>query len=393
MGSKFSRSSGSNPTPPPTTAAAPDVSAADLGSYLAAVQFDPDLRVFDANLHDRTSRVINSLAGDVGGGRSLSVDALREVTGSLIDVNREVVRVILECKKDIWNNKDLLSLVNDYFEYSTQTLDFFTDLDRCLKRASDRLLILRVALLHYEDETRNLSTGDNGAGTGGDKGASYAKTIQELRNFKEAGDPFTEEFFSLFGSVYSQQVNMFEKLREKKQKLDKKLKRVKVYRKVSNFIFAATFIGVIICSAVAAAVVAPHLVAALAASAASAPLATVGKWFDNLWKKYENDLKGQRDLIGAMNVGTYIVVEDLLTIRALVDRLEIDIESLLTAAEMPLKDEDAVTVVIEEEIKKKVDVFTEKINQLMKNADRYRQDVVKARTVILHKIIKYPSAG
>ncbi|GAB2282517.1 hypothetical protein Dimus_017058 [Dionaea muscipula] len=395
MGSNSSRSAASNSAPTPTPPAPPpppppppptfaDVSSSDLSSYLAAVQFDQDLRDFDSALHGRTSRVINSLADG-----SLSVGTLSEVTGSLIDVNQEVVRVILECKKDIWDNKDLLSLVNEYFEYSIQTLDFFAALDRCLKRASDRQLILRVALLQYEEETRGLSTEGNAGG--GDKSSWYAKTLQELRNFKEAGDPFTEEFFSLFSTVYRQQVQMFEKLNVKKRRFDKKLKRVRVYRKVSNFIFAATFIGVIICSAVAAAISAPHLLLALAASVASAPLLpTVGTWFDRLWKKYEDDLKGQRDLIGAMHIGTYIAVKDLDGIRVLVDRLEVYIESLLSNADLALNHGDAVGLVIEE-IKKKVDVYTEEMEELMNHAEKYSRDVRKARTVILQKIIKYPA--
>ncbi|GAB2255312.1 hypothetical protein Droror1_Dr00009090 [Drosera rotundifolia] len=396
MGSKASRSSSSSssgsstsnnnlpssipqpPPPPPPTLA--DVSSKDLTSYLSAVQFDQDLRLFDSTLHDRTSRIITSLADGAVNTRSIPVSTLADATGSLIDSNREVVRIILRCKEDIWDNKDVLDLVNDYFDYSIQTLDFFAALDRCLKKAADRQLILRVALLHFEEESK----------ADGDVSPRYARTIEELRNFKDAGDPFTEEFFALFRSVYDQQMRMFEKLTDKKNKLDKKLKRVRVYRKVSNFIFIAAFVGVIICSAVAAAIAAPHLVAALAASAASAPLATVGTWLDKLWKKYEDDLKGQRDLIGVMHVGTCVSISDLDSISRLVDRLEVRIESLLQNVDLVYKHEDAVTLVIEE-IKKKVDVFNEEIEQLIKHAEKYRLDVSRARTVILNKIIRYPT--
>jgi uncharacterized protein DUF677 len=55
----------------------------------------------------------------------LSLGSLRQVVVCLIDMNQEVARVILECKKGIWNNQDSFGLVQDYFEYSVQSLDFF----------------------------------------------------------------------------------------------------------------------------------------------------------------------------------------------------------------------------------------------------------------------------
>ncbi|KAK2987937.1 hypothetical protein RJ640_003415 [Escallonia rubra] len=40
----------------------------------------------------------------------------------------------------------------------------------------------------------------------------YTRTLEELRNFKAAGDPFTEDFFQIFQFVYMQQMLMLEKL-------------------------------------------------------------------------------------------------------------------------------------------------------------------------------------
>lgn len=362
----------------------------NLSSYVQACQLDPDVQVFDSHLHERTFHVINSLAGDGDEGfevRSLSLDSLRQVAGCLIDMNQEVVKVILECKKDIWNNQDLFALVQDYFEYSIHTLDFFTALDKCLKRAREKQLIIQVALLQFEQEFRNNGrmNGDVGAGMTD----RYGNVLQELRNFKEAGDPFTEEFFSMFQSVYKQQVQMFEKLQLRKQKLDKKLRQVKAYRKVSNMIFAAAFIAVIICSVVAAAISAPPVVSALAA-AASAPMGGIGRWMNSLWKKYENELKTQRELISSMEVGTYITIKDLDNIRVLVDKLEIHVDSLLEHAEFALTEEGAVTVVIEE-IKKKQTEFMEAIDELGEHGNKYSRDIRRARTVILQRIIKHPT--
>ncbi|WVZ04175.1 hypothetical protein V8G54_024981 [Vigna mungo] len=239
-------------------------------------------------------------------------------------MNQEVVKVILDCKKDIWKSQELL-----------QTLDFCTALEKCLKRSRDSQLLILVALQQFE------------------------------------------EFFQIFQSVYKHQVLMFEKLQLRKNKLDKKLKYIKSWRKVSSMIFVATFAAVLICSVVAAAIAAPPVAAAIAA-ATSIPIGSMGKWMDSLWKNYENALKGQKEVISSMQAGTYVAIKDLDSIRVLIDRLEIEIESLLRNVDFAIE-EGAVKVAIEE-IKKKLGV----------QADMCSRDIRRARTVVLQRIIKHP---
>ncbi|THU55809.1 hypothetical protein C4D60_Mb11t10520 [Musa balbisiana] len=289
---------------------------AELSSYSAACRLDPELQTFDTTLQQRTSRAISTLALGVEV-RSLSLDSLREITSCLLEMNQEVVKVILACKRDIWKSPELFDLVEDYFENSLQTLDFCTALERCLKRARDSQLIIHVALQRFaegEDETEAEK----------DCNKKYSRTLDELRLFKTAGDPFTEEFFQVFQSVYRQQLLMLEKLQLRKNKLDKKLKSIKAWRKVSSIIFAATLAAVLICSVVAAAVSAPPVAAALAA-AASIPIGSMGKWIDSLLKDYGNAVQGQKEVVGSMQVGTFIVIKDLDSIRVSVDKLEIEI--------------------------------------------------------------------
>ncbi|KAH6811869.1 transmembrane protein [Perilla frutescens var. frutescens] len=346
--------------------------SSELNSYEAACKVDADLQTFDTTLQTRTNNVINSLAAGVEV-RSLSFDSLREVTECLLDMNQEVVKVILDCKKDIWKNQELFDLVEEYFENSLKTLDFCAALEKCLKRARDRQLLIMLALHQFEEEEEEDDRHDD--------------EDNQLKNFKEAGDPFTEDFFQMFQSVYQQQLQMLEKLQSKKNKLDKKLKYIQAWRKVSSIIFAATFAAVLICSVVAAAMAAPPVAAALAA-ATSIPLGSMGKWIDSLMKDYENALKGQKEMVNCMNVGTFITIKDLDSIRVLIDRLEIEIESLLAAAEFAIS-EDAVKVGIEE-IKKKLVVFMNNIEELGVQADNCSRDIRKARTVILQRIIKPP---
>ncbi|XP_020587054.1 UPF0496 protein 1-like [Phalaenopsis equestris] len=372
MGCQLSKGSES-PIPRASAAAAIDEKklhyTADLSSYEAACQRDPDLQSFDTNLHLKMNRALSTLADGVEV-HSLSFDALKEVTGCLLQMNQEVVKIILDCKKDIWKTPELFQLVEDYFDNSLQTLDFCTALERCLKRARDSQLIIQVALQQFEEEPH------------------YEKALELLSEFKAAGNPFTEEFFREFQAVYTQQLLMLEKLQLRKRKLDKKLKSVKAWRKVSFIIFAATFASVVICSVVAAAVAAPPVAAALAA-VSSIPLGSMGKWFDSLMKKYEDALRGQKGVISSMQAGTFVAIKDLDNIRVLVDSLEIQISSLLQFAEFASKDEEAFKVGVQE-IKKKLGDFMKSIEDLSEQADRCSRDIRKARTVVLQRIIRYP---
>lgn len=347
----------------------------ELSSYEAACRVDTDLQTFDTTLQARTHQVINTLAVGVEV-RALSFDSLKEVTECLLEMNQEVVKVILECKKDIWKSQELFELVEEYFESSLQTLDFCTALEKCLKRARDSQLLILVALQQFEEE--------NEMGTG----HRYVRTLEELKNFKAAGDPFTEEFFQIFQSVYKQQLSMLEKLQLRKNKLDKKLKYIHAWRKVSSIIFAATFAAVLICSVVAAAMAAPPVAAALAA-ATSIPLGSMGKWFDSLWKNYENALKGQKEVISSMQAGTYVAIKDLDNIRVLIDRLEIEVESLLQNVDFVIE-EEAVKIGVEE-IRKKLGVFMKNVEDLGVQADMCSRDIRRARTVVLQRIIKHPN--
>ncbi|KAL0386980.1 UNVERIFIED_CONTAM: hypothetical protein Sradi_2579800 [Sesamum radiatum] len=187
-----------------------------------------------------------------------------------------------------------------------------------------------------------------------------------------------------------QQMLMLEKLQLKKNKLDKKLRYIHAWRKVSSIIFAATFAAVLICSVVAAAMAAPPVSAALAA-ATSIPLGSMGKWIDSLLKNYENAVKGQKEIVNCMNVGTYVTIKDLDSIRVLIDRLEIEIESLLKNAEFAVINGDEAVRVGVDEIRKKLDVFMKNIEELGVQADNCSRDIRRARTVILQRIIKHPT--
>lgn len=385
MGGKFSKGKKKDETggsSSPSTPVQIKINSAyteHLTSYETACSEDPKLESFDSALHERTNRVINKLASGVEI-KSLSFDSLREVTQCLLDMNQDVVKVILQDKEDIWSNQDLFGLVNMYFESTAKTMDFCSELESCLNRAKRSQVIIQFAVKQFEEEE-----------DGNNENRKYEKTLEELKRFKLAGDPFTKEFFDLFDLVHKHQVMMLDELHKLKRRLDKKLKNIKTWRRVSNMVFVTAFVSVLIFSVVAAAVAAPPVVAAIA-GALAVPVGSVGKWCNSLWTKYEKIVKGQKEIITSIRIGTYISVKEMDNISVLVRKVEVEIESLLKNAEFAVTEEKCVRLAIDD-IKKKLDLFTDTIEELREHADKYCSDVTKARTVILQRIIRYPTGS
>uniref|UniRef100_A0A0E0M6V1 Uncharacterized protein n=1 Tax=Oryza punctata TaxID=4537 RepID=A0A0E0M6V1_ORYPU len=358
------------------SAAAAEEEEDEPGSYEAACSADPELGTFDKALRRRASRSITAMASGVEV-RSLSLGSLREVTGCLVDMNQEVVRVVLDCKRDVWRSRDLFDLVEDYFECSLHTLDFLAALDKSLRRARDSQLILHLALQRHHHD--------------GHAAASelYASTLDELREFKAAGEPFTDEFFAEFQTMYRQQTAMVDKLRRQKRRLGRRLRSVRVWRRVSRMVFLTAFAALLVCSVVAAAIAAPPVAAALAA-AASMPVGSAGKWVDSVLKKYQDALRGHKEVVSAMQVGTFIAIKDLDSIRVLVDHLEAQISSMADSVKFAELDEEAVRLGIEE-VNKKLELFIKSVDELGEQAERCSRDIRRARTVVLQRIIHHPN--
>lgn len=291
----------------------------ELSSYEAACELDAE-------------QVINTLAINCVEVRSLSFDYQKQTTVCLLETNQLVVRAILDCKdEDIWNSQELSDLVDEYFDNSSQTLDLCDALDNCLKRARDSQMLIGVAIQQFEDDR-------------------YARTLEELKNFKEADDAFSEEFFQNFRSVYRNQMALLEKLKLRRKKIDKKLKYIRKWRKA--------FTAALICWSI-----------------------RIG----SLWKNYEDILKSQKEGIGLMQAGTFVAIKDFDDIRVLIDRLEIEIEALTRNVEFAI--EEAVDVAMEE-MKKKMGMFMENVEDLRVQIDICRSDIIEARNVVLQRIME-----
>uniref|UniRef100_J3N209 Uncharacterized protein n=1 Tax=Oryza brachyantha TaxID=4533 RepID=J3N209_ORYBR len=111
---------------------------------------------------------------------------------------------------------------------------------------------------------------------------------------------------------------------------------------------------------------------------------------EDYFEKYQDALQGHKEVVSAMQVGTFIAIKDLDSIRAVVDHLEVQISSMVDCVEFAERDEETAKFVIEE-VKKKLEVFMKSVDELGEQADRCSRDIRKARTVVLQRIIHHPS--
>ncbi|KAF8051214.1 hypothetical protein N665_1776s0003 [Sinapis alba] len=316
--------------------------ASYLKSYTSACQLDPDLKNFDSSLYERIASVIKSLA-DQANSQSISQVSLMDVYESLLDLNRDAVRKIIDSKEDVRKNKDLTSL----------TLDFCNTIQNCVKRAENSQRIIRYAVNQFEAES--VVDDENIV----QKNKKYAKTLEELNKFKAMGDPFDGEFLTQYDALYKQQVLLLKKLSKLKAKLDKKQRNVKTWSRLSNVVFITAFVSVLLLSVAAAAMTAPLVLTAVAAGL-TAPVEVVGKWCNEMWKKYEKGVKRQRELVSTVGFGVKADKIETENIREEVEKLRTKISFILGTVEFAVErggeeeEDEVATRLAMQEIKKKV---------------------------------------
>ncbi|KAL0721676.1 hypothetical protein Bca4012_036275 [Brassica carinata] len=358
--------------------------ASYLKYYTSACQLDPDLKNFDSSIYGRIASVIKSLA-DQANSQSISQASIMDAYETLFDLNRDAVMKIIDSKEDVRKNKDLSSLVHLYFKNATKTLDFCNTIENCVKRAENSQRIIQYAVKQFEAESVVDDAENN-------KKNKYAKTLEELNKFKAMGDPFDGEFLTQYESVYGEQVLFLEKLGKLKAKLDKKQRSLKIWRRLSNVVFITAFVSVLLLSVIAAAVTAPLVLTAVAAGL-TAPVEIVGKWCNDMWKKYEKGVKRQRGLASTVDSGAKedkIATEN---IRREVEKLSIKISSILRNAEYAVEreEDELATRLAMQEIMKKVVGLTDEIKEVGQHAAMFSDVIALGRLVLLAHIISLPS--
>ncbi|KAF5187465.1 hypothetical protein FRX31_022947, partial [Thalictrum thalictroides] len=141
---------------------------------------------------------------------------------------------------------------------------------------------------------------------------TYKKAIEDLGWKRSVETHFTEELLKSFEIVYCKHLQMLQRLQAQRIQLDKKLKRVKSWRKTATIIFAATFVIVLECSIVATAIAAPPLVTAMVtAIGAAAAWIPTENWFKRLSRGFEDAVQEQREVVSSMQAGTLVAIRDL----------------------------------------------------------------------------------
>ncbi|GKU99104.1 hypothetical protein SLEP1_g11997 [Rubroshorea leprosula] len=325
--------------------------------------------------HARTGRALDTQATGVEVQTpAFPFRSVGELIGIHLEINPDVINFIIESEEDICNNEELSSLVKEYLEKSIQALEFCGALENCLKRARKNLQIIQLAVQNFEEEVL----------VGGEE-RIFRRTLDELNKFKAAEEPFDEEFVERFLSVRRQQVPLLNKLLQQKREVDKNLKTVKTWRKVSNYFFFILFVSAVILSVVAAAMRAPTVITTVASTLAfpvGKSLEKLCNWFLN---RSEKKLEWQGLLISMKGFTGYITIKDMETIWILVKKMETKIESLLDGANLALREQEAVKLVVDD-IKKRKEEFMETIEDLGKQADKCSQAIKGARSLILQKI-------
>ncbi|KAL1224651.1 hypothetical protein V5N11_001091 [Cardamine amara subsp. amara] len=354
-----------------------------LRSYKSACKEDPKLKSFDSQLKQRVTTVMKSLDDQTES--PLPLASHLEVYGSVIELNQDAVREFIESKEDVWKNKDLMSLVEVYFKSTAKTLDFFNTVDNCVKRANNMQLIIQFALRQFKKES-------NGTQLGGNAKKKYSKTLGELNKFKAVGDPFGDEFMTEYKSVYDQQIFLLKEIRELIKTLDKKQRKVKNWRFLSNVVLGTALASVLVLSVVLTAGSVVPVVGAVA-SALTVPIERVGKWFSVTWKAYDNAVGKQQALATEIDRHAYQNSVVTITIKLQVDNLCNEILSILTYVDFAVerKEDETATIDAMKKIEMQVNEFTEKIKVVGENASKFTKFIDSGRTRVLEHIYKLPA--
>ncbi|KAG4212404.1 hypothetical protein ERO13_A02G163200v2 [Gossypium hirsutum] len=265
-------------------------------------------------------------------------------------------------------DSDFNSLAKDYFDNSKNTLELCTATRDCLTRAQNNHEIIRLAVKCFDEE---VGTDEKKSG----------KTLEELKRFKAAEEPFFEKLHVLAGRVHLQQESLQRKCNARKGTLEKKLASLETWRRVSLALFVVAFFSVLIFSVVAATKSVKHVITALG-SALTVAIVPVGTWCNERWKRDKEKVKKKLKLTTI----TEFYAAHTLIIRVLVDRLEVKFKSLLHSVDSVLTEGYALKVAMDK-IKKDLKDVTDTIPDVLRRADDLDRETMMDWQEILKRMM------
>ncbi|KAH7373092.1 hypothetical protein KP509_17G036700 [Ceratopteris richardii] len=328
--------------------------------------------MFNTKLRKRTAQVFNSVCKGAEE-EGFCFDTLKEATEGLMDVDDYVMELILQFNEDIWKNKELFMLVQEFFANSLATLEFCAATESSINSAKENLTLLTSAMKLLPED--------------GDPSEIQSRRIMNvLTYFRTAESPFGEMFFRKLENLLAVHRSMLAKLREEKKKLDKKLKHVEMWRKVSAVLLGAAAVAVVICGIIAAVITTPIIAGGFAAAAAI-PTGSVGPWLKSMWNSYRDEYHNQRKVVQEAAKGTFIAIKDMENIKILATSLDTKLKDVLSAAEISEGSPDVGTLrFVVEDIMAKSFKFEEELNKLQKYVDDVGHRIRNARNAVLDKM-------
>lgn len=307
------------------------------------------------------------------------LDTLKGMTIQINKTNEQAVKTILNAfqrKKHMWKDQKMFDLVKDYFSNSFLLSELCNAFEDCLKRASDRQLILRVAVELFKGEEKN---GDGSSNR-------YARALEELNKFRNTEDPFAK-FSQVLDKVIMKQKSLVDKLNRHDKKFKYWVLGINLGRIISGTIFmSAAFTLTIL--AVLVKVAGMPAMAPLFGVVASASF-SICTSIESLSKSYVDELKRKIRLISSMKQSAFIVLNDSLEIRNAVDKLERLLQSLMENVDFANGEDGAAVGLMFGEIERSMQIFKETLEDLGKYASTCSKHLKNGRLLIQNKICNY----
>ncbi|MBA0581729.1 UPF0496 protein At2g18630 [Gossypium raimondii] len=265
-------------------------------------------------------------------------------------------------------DSDFNSFAKDYFDNTKNTLELCTAIRDCLTRTQNNHEIIRLAVKCFDEE---VGTDEKRSG----------KTLEELKRFKAAEEPFFEELRVLAGRVLRQQESLQRKFNARKGTLEKKLASLETWRRVSLAFFVVAFFSLLIFSVVAATKSVKHVITALG-SALTVAIVPVGTWCNERWNRNKEKEKKKLKLTKTVFYAALTPI-----IRVLVDQLEVKFKSLSHSVDSVLTEGYALKVAIDK-IKKDLKDVTDTIPDVLRRADDLGRETIMDWREILTRMME-----
>lgn len=141
---------------------------------------------------------------------------------------------LLELQQELSNNRQLQPFITDYIKISTDTNQFFSSIEKCLKKVKSSADILLQAVKLFETYREHAST-----------------AVDTLKEFKAQGEIFPQ-MVDEFSSSCKDHVSRVQTLSELEKNLDQNLGTVETWKAVGSIVSNVFIFGLTISSVVLA---------------------------------------------------------------------------------------------------------------------------------------------